>query len=210
MASVELDSAESESALQNFASQQQLADQAALDSFCQANLITLADLQFWAERPIRVRKYCDVHFEPKVEARFLDRKNSLDRVVYSLIRLNDRGMARELYLQISAGEADFAVLAAEFSEGPERQTRGIVGPVPLNQAHPNLAERLRITRPGVLLEPFKIEDWWLVARLESLQPAQLDSPMRQAMAEELMEEWIKAEVAREASALATDLQLSKS
>lgn len=205
VASVTVESAESDAATEAFVSQHGLGEKPALEAFCRANLITPIDLRTWAERPLRVQKFCDLNFQPKVEARFLDRKNSLDRVVYSLLRLKDRGLARELYLQISAGEADFAKLASEFSEGPEQHTRGVVGPVPLNQAHPLLAERLRITSPGELLEPFMIETWWLVARLETLQPAQLDEPMRQAMAKELMEEWLQAEVEKEVSALALDI-----
>ena len=39
-------------------------------------------------------------FAPKAEARFLERKNELDQVVYSLLRLKNSFLARELYLQI--------------------------------------------------------------------------------------------------------------
>ena len=103
-------------------------------------------------------------------------------------------MARELYLRILEKEADFASLAAEFSQGPESKTRGVVGPVPILQAHPVLAERLRISSPGAIQEPFQIEQWWLVVRLESYAPAVLDEGTRMAMGKELLEEWLQAEV----------------
>ena len=62
------------------------------------------------------------------------------------------------------------------------------------QAHPILAQRLRTSSPGSLLEPFQIESWWLVVRVESYTPAVLDHPTRMAMAKELLEEWLQAEV----------------
>jgi len=133
-------------------------------------------------------------FGAKAEARFLERKNQLDRVVYSLLRVDDRDLARELYFRLQAGEADFAQLAAQYAQGPERQTRGVVGPVPLTQAHPQLAERLRTSQVGQLLEPFSIEPWWLVVRLESYVPASLDASTHHQMASELFEQWLDQEV----------------
>ena len=89
-------------------------------------------------------------FAAKAEARFLERKNELDQVVYSLLRLENSFLARELYLQIESGESNFADLAKRYAEGPERNTNGIVGPVSLTQAHPVLVEKLRVAQPGVL------------------------------------------------------------
>jgi len=114
-------------------------------------------------------------------------------VVYSLLRVKDRFLAQELYLRISGREANFADLAAQYAEGPEKRTNGIVGPVPLTQAHPILAERLRTSAPGQLLEPFPISDWWLVVRLESYTPASFDDDIAERMASELFEEWANEE-----------------
>ena len=118
------------------------------------------------ERMIRRQEFIRERFAPKAEARFLERKSELDQVVYSLLRLGNSFLARELYLQIESGESNFADLAKNYAEGPERNTNGIVGPVSMTQAHPVLVEKLRVSRPGVLLEPFRIADWWLVVRLE--------------------------------------------
>ena len=87
------------------------------------------------------------------ETTFLRQKGRLDQVVYSLIRVSDRHLALELYHRLAAGEASFADLAYQFAEGPERQSWGLVGPKPLSQAHPVLAERLRTAQPGVVQLP---------------------------------------------------------
>jgi parvulin-like peptidyl-prolyl isomerase len=67
--------------------------------------------------------------------------------------------------------------------------------VPLLQAHPALAEQLRTSRPGQLQAPLRIEQWWLVVRLESLRSASFDTDMGNRMARELFDEWVDEEVA---------------
>lgn len=69
-----------------------------------------------------------------------------------------------------------------------------MGPVPLTQAHPLLVERLRAAPPGQVQEPFRIDRWWLVFRLESLTPATFDEAMAQQMSQELFEQWLEAAV----------------
>jgi parvulin-like peptidyl-prolyl isomerase len=140
---------------------------------------------------VRKQTFLREQFLPKAEARFLDRKNELDQVVYSLLRLENKFLAQELYLQIESGESNFADLAKRYAEGPERNTNGIVGPVSLTQAHPDLVEKLRVTQPGVLLEPFRISDWWLVVRLERYSPATFSDEISDQMCKELFADWQK-------------------
>lgn len=192
-------------AIRSFCAEHNLRTSDDIDCFRRLNLLSHADFEWTAQRSLRYQRLCERDFLPKAEARFLERKTSLDRVVYSLIRVAEPGLARELYLRIAAEEADFALLAAEFSQGPESSTRGIVGPVPMLQAHPVLAQRLRTSSPGSLLEPFQIENWWLVVRIESYTPAVLDDPTRIAMARELLEEWLQHEVKSQMLQLAPQL-----
>ena len=153
---------------------------------------------------IRRRIVMRERFAAKAEARFLERKNELDQVVYSLLRLENSFLARELYLQIESGESNFADLAKRYAEGPERNTNGIVGPVSLTQAHPVLVEKLRVAQPGVLLEPFRISDWWLVVRLERYSPATFTEEVSDQMCQEMFDAWIDEETATILSQLASE------
>jgi parvulin-like peptidyl-prolyl isomerase len=177
-----------------FAQQRRLTDGEALERFRIANLLSPEALAFQVELSSRLRRHCERLYRPKAEARFLERKQQLDQVVYSLLRLQDEGLARELYFQLQDGEADFADLAAQHSEGPERATRGIVGPVPLTQAHPQLVERLRTAPIAQVQEPLHIERYWLLFRLESLTPASFDESMALQMSQELFEQWLEQAV----------------
>ena len=151
------------------------------------------DLDQHILRPHRIRKHCESDFQAKAEAHFLTRKTQLDQVVYSLLRVQDGALARELYLRIANREANFADLAAAHAQGPERSTKGIVGPVPLTQAHPQLADRLRTSPPGLLMEPFRIGEWWLVTRLENYTPATFSPEMAKQMSKELFDVWVGEE-----------------
>ena len=142
---------------------------------------------------VQSQSFMRERFAAKAEAHFLKRKNELDQVVYSLLRLDNRFLARELYLQIDSNESNFADLAKRYAEGPERNTNGIIGPVSLTQAHPTLAEKLRVAQPGVLLEPFKLSKWWLVVRLESYSPATFTDEVADQMCREMFKTWISEE-----------------
>lgn len=177
----------------SYLKQQNIEDEQSLGMHLQRIGLSAEDLRWHLELPRRIRRYSQEHFQHKAEARFLERKEQLDRVVYSLLRVNDGFLARELYLRIAGGEANFADLAAQYSQGPEAKTKGIVGPVPMRQAHPALSERLRTSQTGQLLEPFNIEQWWLVARLERYEAARFDANTSDQMTTELFEEWIQEE-----------------
>lgn len=141
-------------------------------------------------RPLRTRLWCEEQFIPKAEARFLQRKNDLDQVVYSLIRVRDAALANELFHQICDDNAEFADLAARYAEGPERGTNGIVGPISLTTGHPVLCEKLRAAEPGSVIPPFKLLEWWLVVRLERRIPASFTDEIASRMASELFKEWV--------------------
>ena len=173
---------------------QNIEDDVALNQHLQEIGLSADDLHWQLELPRRIRQYSQEHFQHKAEARFLARKEQLDRVVYSLLRVKDGFLARELYLRIAGGEANFADLAAQYSQGSEAKTKGILGPVPMRQAHPALSERLRTSQPGQLLEPFKIEQWGLVARLERYEAARFDAATAEQMTTELFQEWVQEEM----------------
>ena len=158
---------------------------------------------------IRRRSLTRERYEAKAETRFLERKDELDQVVYSLLRLENSFLARELYLQIESGESNFADLAKRYAEGPERNTNGVVGPVSLSQAHPSLVEKLKVAQPGVLLEPFRISDWWLVVRLESYAPATFTGEVSEKLCVEMFNAWINEETAKILSQLASNASGSR-
>jgi parvulin-like peptidyl-prolyl isomerase len=203
--SVTISKEEDEELLQSLWKQNAITSESQFKEWLNKNELDRPTVIRQISNPIRLSKYCHKMFGARAEVRFLERKQELDQVVYSLIRVKDPFKARELYLQIEEGEADFGDLAAKHSEGKEVSTRGVVGPVPIVQAHPRLVDILRSSRPGELREPVQVEGWNLLVRLESYQPAILDATMEQRMAQELFGEWVEGEVGRRINELSTAL-----
>ena len=194
--SIAVSDEERDRVLKEFMNKKKIDSDLGLEAFLRMNLLQKEELQEQLLQPGRLSRYVEQHFRAKAEARFLQRKDQLDRVVYSLLRVDDFGLARELFLRIDEGESDFAELASAYAQGPEKNTRGVIGPVPLMQAHPALAERLRTASPGLLITPFQIGQWWLVVRLESYSPATLTQQTALQMARELFEESVEEIVVR--------------
>lgn len=194
--SVQLSRDEQQQLLAVYCKQHGLGGAEALNDHLRSRGLSLPVVLEELSRPAKLKRHAQLTYGAKAEARFLERKNSLDQVVYSLLRVRDADLARELYLRLLEEESTFPELAAQYAEGPERQTHGIIGPVPLTQAHPALAERLRTHQPGTLMSPFSVQDWWLVVRLERLIPASFDAAMAQAMSQELFEASLSEDVGR--------------
>ena len=100
------------------------------------------------------------------ESLFLRYKDRLDRVLYSLIRVESEDFAHALYYDIESGDKEFGDVASEHSIGPESKTQGIIGPVDLTTPHPEIAARLRTATPRQLFPPFQADQWHAIVRLD--------------------------------------------
>ena len=186
----------------------------AYNQFCQQNQIsTEEEVEVWLAKQglnkeqlekiiikrIKLDKYKEETWGNKVEAHFLKRKSQLDRVVYSLIRIDRAELAQELYFRIQEGESTFRELAMEYSLGSEAQTGGLIGPIEMNAPHPKIAQVLATSKPGQLIPPTRVGEWIVIIRLENFLSAKLDPPTRQRMLDELFRQWLNSEMEQKVS-----------
>jgi parvulin-like peptidyl-prolyl isomerase len=143
---------------------------------------------------LQLERFKQQRFGAEVDRLFLATKEQRDRVVYSLLRVKEQAAAQELYLRLEDDDATFTELAGEHSQGSERDTGGLIGPVLLGRLHPKLAELLRISKPGQLWHPIEVDGWWVVVRLDKWLPAQLDGAMEQQIRDELFEQWLQTQL----------------
>lgn len=175
--------------------QRQLENPQALAAWLRSAGLSPADLPAVASRAERLALFKHHRWGDEVEVHYLRRKAELDKVVYSLLRINERSLAEELHQRLAEGEADFTELAPSFSSGQERHTRGVIGPLPMGVAHAEIASRLRISEPGQLWPPFNVEGVWVVLRLEQKLPSPLNAEMRRLLIDELIGDWLDERVA---------------
>jgi parvulin-like peptidyl-prolyl isomerase len=156
--------------------------------------LTQQELENVAVRNYKLKKFKQATWGSKIESYFLQRKRDLDQVVYSLLRTKDNNTATELYFRLQNNEASFEELAQKYSEGPEAQTRGIIGPVPVTTPHEKLAKMLTSSEVGQLWPPVRIGEWNIIVRLEKLISAQLDEATQQKLLNELFNQWLEEQV----------------
>ena len=67
---------------------------------------------------------------------------------------------------------------------------GLIGPQSLGNVHPVLKEKLLTAKKCELLNPFQIDKWWVVVRLEEKIEAKLDDFLRQEITLSLFDKWV--------------------
>lgn len=193
-ANITLTAEETTQAYKQFYQQHQLKSETDLQAWIEARGLQREQVDYLVTRNTKIETFKKRTWGEQLQSYFLQRKPKLDKVVYSLIRVKDICIAQELFFRIQEGEQSFGELAREYSDGPEAQTGGVLGPVELGVPHPALAKMLASVQAGQLLAPTPLGDWLVILRLEQFIPAQLDEAMRQRLLNELFESWLQTQL----------------
>jgi parvulin-like peptidyl-prolyl isomerase len=181
-------------ALQEFDSHWGLTSEIERETWREHYGLSQEQLEELVTRRLKVEKFKQATWGQKVHSYFIKRKKQLDQVIYSLLRTQDQWLATELYFRILEGEQTFAELAHEYSEGPEAETGGMMGPVELGTLHPKLARLLSNSQVAVLQPPVTFGEWQVMVRVEKFIPAQFDDTMRQRLLQENFQTWFQEQL----------------
>tara|TARA_Y100000589_G_scaffold314399_1_gene336775 strand:+ start:581 stop:1309 length:729 start_codon:yes stop_codon:yes gene_type:complete len=182
-----------EKGLNSFCNSKGLINKKKLTGYLEDQYLNYDELLEKISIPVKKQYYSLEKFGSKAESHFLKRKDALDKFTYSLIRVKNQDVAYDLYLRLEEKKSDFISLVHQYSEGPEKNTNGRIGPISLSNVSPALKELLEKHRIGEVLEPVSIDNWWVVIRLEERIDAVFDDAMKMLMACELFEDWLKNE-----------------
>ena len=156
-----------------------------------------ADFEMHLKRPLALKLFARQQFGPGLEELFLSSRGGRDQVIYSMLRVRDPGLARELYLRLSEGELAFPEAARHYGEGPEARGQGVIGPMRMSQLQPQLlADWLRSLQQGELSRVQQLGEWNLILRLEHLAPSRLDDETRQVLLQEQLDSFLDERVRR--------------
>ena len=167
-----------------------------------------SDLQWHAGLVERVRRTSTKRFQPKAELHYLTRKEQFDQVTYSQLTVPNQFLAQELFLRLNEQEANFSELAAQLRKAGHEKGQGRFGPTAISSVPAALAQPLRSSSPGTLLEPLQVQKNWLVVRLEKFQPTQFDAAMEQRMCLELFQQEVDRIVDERLASLPQSLPIS--
>ena len=158
---------------------------------------TESDLCLHLRRPEALRRFAKQRFGPGLEDAFLASRGGRDEVIYSLLRVRDAGLARELWIRLEEAETTFAEAAHQHGVGEEAQRKGVIGPMPIGLLQPEvLQEILRSLRPGELSAPRQLGEWHVLLRLEQLKTARFDEAMREQMLQDALNTFLQERVKR--------------
>lgn len=161
-----------------------------LEKWKNENLQSDEDWKFFISRDLKWNKWCIDKFKEKIIDLFQEKKSYLDKYIYSIIRVKSEGLSKELYLRIKENELDFFTTAKEFSEGIEQKTGGLVGPTNLNNPHPIISNILKESEKRQLWPPKRINEWWVIIRLEDKISATLNDELKIKLSIELGERFL--------------------
>lgn len=191
IATIECTPEEAVQAKQQFFAEKRFSSETEVQAWMTYYSLSVDQLDAITVRKLKIEKFKQATWGNKLESYFFQNKAKLDKVIYYLLRTQDVGIAQELYFRIQDKEQSFADLAREYSQGPEAQTGGLVGPVELNALHPTMAQMLVTSQPNQVLPPTRIAEWFVIVQLEKFIPAQLDESMKVRLLNELFETWLQ-------------------
>ena len=176
-----------------FMERNNLSNREELEKFRKEKGFDLKVLEGKILKPIKIQNLANKLFSSQANTRYNQRKDALDLVVYSLLRTKQKELALELYFRIESNEVEFSKIAEEYSQGEERITKGIIGPIPFSQGNPLLMNKLKSLRIGELVEPFALDGWWIVLRLENIISTKFSESVKLQMCIEMLEEFLDTE-----------------
>ncbi len=165
---IQINEEESNEILDNFIEKKGLKNENKFKEFLLQNNLSKNILHSKLIRSSKINKFFLKKFKSAAKQFFIQNKDSYNKVTYSLIRNSNAQLAKELYFQIDGKEANIYDLASKYSEGDEKFSKGVVGPVPISQSHKLIRQKIINSSEGELFEPFKIENWWIVLKLEKI------------------------------------------
>ena len=182
---VQIDDEKSKEIFEEFIESNSLKDENKLEEFLSKDILHSKLI-----RSNKIKQFFLKNFKSAAKEFFIKNKSAYDKVTYSLIRNSNFQLAKELYLQIEGKEENIYDLATKYSEGDEKLSKGIIGPVPISQSHEIIRQKISSCKEGELLEPFRIDNWWIIFKLEKLFQTTFSNQVEFNICRELFEKSI--------------------
>ena len=152
--------------------------------------ISEEELNYQITLPLKIFKFGSQHFQEELKSYFLERKDFLDEYTFNIIRVKNKDIAYELYFRLDSDESDFANLSESFSYYSELYPKGLFGPKNLQGMNPIIINKLIITSPGELIQPFQVDEWWIILKLLKKKKAKLDNPTKKLLLQEIFNKFV--------------------
>lgn len=159
-----------------------------------------AVLTFWIrqelgateDNPTAPMAWASSQWGHRLDSLYLQKKDRLDQASCRLLRVQQQGLALELYHRLLAKEASFEQLSQQYGVGPERFNGGLLEQQPLAKFAGNLGSLLRKLKPGEITKPLQMGKLFGVLQLESFVPAVHGEESSQLLLQQELQQWVAA------------------
>ena len=134
--------------------------------------------------------WCMEKYKNELSNYYQSKKNELDMFFYSVIKVENKDLADELYIRIKEDESSFEEIAYEFSEGNEKYLKGRIGPVMINSIEKSISSLLKIGYVNQLWQPKKINGLWFILRLDKVIHSKFNTNLKLKLALELGDKFL--------------------
>lgn len=107
---------------------------------------------------------------------FLEKKDYYDEAKFKIVRIpiTEGKKVNELYHRIKADENTFEEVALKYGNGDERLKGGCIRKIRFNNHQRSLVNHLKNRRPGELISPFKLNEWYIIIEVIDIRAAELN------------------------------------
>ena len=134
--------------------------------------------------------WCMNKYKHELSTYYQSKKNELDMFFYSVIKVENKDLADELYIRIKEEESSFEEIAYEFSEGNEKYIKGRMGPVMINNVEASISSLLKVGSINQLWQPKKINGFWYILRLDKVLHSKFNTNLKLKLALELGDKFL--------------------
>jgi parvulin-like peptidyl-prolyl isomerase len=182
-----------EQVLEDFRREKQLLDNESFQAWIRNNGIDYETLCQQLIRTWRLQQLKILMSHTNLHEHFIQRKQSLDRFTLSWIMANNRGLAEELYDQITGGETSFEQLVKEYAFKQDRENHGWMKTFSRGELRNELKEAMKTAQPGQIISPLVMNDRWCLVRVENITNVSFKD-VKEQLQTELYEEWLTKQV----------------
>lgn len=153
------------------------------------------------QRELRCQQFKVAKWGDQVEAYFQAHRVEFDRVLISIIQVQDSELIQELFFRIESGEQSFAETALDYSAGIHAQNGGIWGPLLWRDLTPEIRQVVAKLAVGELSSPFQFDGCDTLIRLDRQEAASLDDTRYNFILDRLFSTWLSPQLALKIEAM---------
>ena len=163
-----------ETEIKKFYLKNKIMNQNDLKNILKIRRISEEELNYQITLPLKISKFANQNFQEELKTYFLERKDFLDEYTFNIIRVKNKDLAYELYFRLDSEESDFVNLSESFSYYSELYPKGLFGPKNLQGINPVIFNKLIIASLDEIIQPFQVDEWWIILKLIKKKKAKLD------------------------------------